>query len=190
MFPVPDEMEFESKIAGLDPTVIDSNDHSGELAAFSCPERAGPLYEIRDGELPRFRCRVGHAYTAESVLEEKSEVLGSALYLALNTLDESDHVREAGHPFARKWTRSHGGTLRGAHSGSKAQSSGDPQGTDGNLTRKVRRSSINQEQENVQGMWGKAVRAECYKDQSRPNEAYSPECVEGKFLEVCTHHRA
>lgn len=38
LYPVPDDMEFESKIAGLDPTVIDSNEHPGELAAFSCPE--------------------------------------------------------------------------------------------------------------------------------------------------------
>jgi two-component system chemotaxis response regulator CheB len=87
-------MEFESKIAGLDPTVIDSNEHPGELAAFSCPECAGPLYEIHDGELLRFRCRVGHAYTSESVLEEKSEVLESALYLALNTLEESATTSE------------------------------------------------------------------------------------------------
>jgi two-component system, chemotaxis family, protein-glutamate methylesterase/glutaminase len=91
---VPDEMEFESKIAGLDPKVIDSGDHPGKLSAFSCPECAGPLYEIRDGELVRFRCRVGHAYTTESVLEEKSEVLENALYLALNTLEESATMSE------------------------------------------------------------------------------------------------
>jgi two-component system chemotaxis response regulator CheB len=94
-YPVPDDIEFESKIAGLDPTVIDSADHPGELSAFSCPECAGPLYEIGDGEPIRFRCRVGHAYTTESVLEEKSEVLESALYLALNTLEESAAISES-----------------------------------------------------------------------------------------------
>lgn len=91
---VPDEMEYESKISGLDPTVIDSDEHPGKLSAFSCPECAGPLYEIRDGKLIRFRCRVGHAYTAESMLEEKSEVLENALYLALNTLEESARIAE------------------------------------------------------------------------------------------------
>jgi two-component system, chemotaxis family, protein-glutamate methylesterase/glutaminase len=93
-YPVPDDMEFESKMAGLDPTVIDSDEHLGELSAFSCPECAGPLYEIGDGELVRFRCRVGHAYTIESVLEEKSEVLENALYLALNTLRERATMSE------------------------------------------------------------------------------------------------
>ena len=87
-YPVPDEMEFESKIAGLDPTVVDDGGHPGELSAFGCPECAGPLYEIRDGALVRFRCRVGHAYTTESALEEKAEVSENALYLALNTLEE------------------------------------------------------------------------------------------------------
>jgi len=101
VYPVPDEMEFESKMAGLDPTVIDSGEHIGELAAFSCPECAGPLYEIHDGELIRFRCRVGHAYTTESMLEEKSEVLEGALYMALNTLEESAAMVE------RLATRSH-----------------------------------------------------------------------------------
>jgi two-component system, chemotaxis family, protein-glutamate methylesterase/glutaminase len=99
--PVSGEMELESKIAGLDPTVIDSEGQVGELSAFSCPECAGPLYEIHDGELLRFRCRVGHAYTTESVLEEKSEVLENVLYMALNTLEESAAMVE------RLATRSH-----------------------------------------------------------------------------------
>jgi two-component system chemotaxis response regulator CheB len=93
-YPVPSDMEFESKMAGLDPTVVDSGEHIGEISALSCPECAGPLYEIDDGGLLRFRCRVGHAYTAESMLEGKSEVLESALYLALNTLQESATMSE------------------------------------------------------------------------------------------------
>jgi two-component system chemotaxis response regulator CheB len=88
-YPVPNDMELESKFAGLDPTVIDSGEHPGELSRFACPECSGPLYEIRDGEFLRFRCRVGHAYTAENVLEEKSVALEHALYAALNTLEEN-----------------------------------------------------------------------------------------------------
>jgi two-component system chemotaxis response regulator CheB len=88
-YSVPDDTELESRMAGLDPRVIDSAEHPGELSHFTCPECAGPLYEIRDGELLRFRCRVGHSYTAESALEEKSDALENALYSALNTLEES-----------------------------------------------------------------------------------------------------
>lgn len=87
--PVPDDMELESKIAGLDPSTINSDERPGELSGFTCPECSGPLFQIEDGQLVRYRCRVGHAYTADTALDEKSEALENALYSALNTLEES-----------------------------------------------------------------------------------------------------
>jgi two-component system, chemotaxis family, protein-glutamate methylesterase/glutaminase len=106
-YAVPDDVELESKLAGLDPSTIDSVEHPGELSAFTCPECSGPLYEIRDGELLRFRCRVGHAYTADSVLDEKSEVLENALYTALNTLEESAAMSDRLAGRSRKDQREH-----------------------------------------------------------------------------------
>jgi two-component system chemotaxis response regulator CheB len=91
---VTDEMEFESKIAGLDPEVVESGEHAGELVGLTCPDCAGPLYEINDGKLVRFRCRVGHAFSAEDALDGKSEALESALYAALNTLEESAEMAD------------------------------------------------------------------------------------------------
>lgn len=105
---VTDDMEFESKVAGLDPEVIESGEHPGKLVGFTCPDCAGPMYEIQDGNLVRFRCRVGHAFTAEGVLDGKLEALESALYAALNTLEEGAEMadklatrsREYGHTHA------------------------------------------------------------------------------------------
>ena len=88
-YPVPDDMELESKIAGLDPSALDSDQRPGTLSHFTCPECSGPLYEIETNDLIRFRCRVGHAYTAESMLDGKTEELEQALYVALNTLEEN-----------------------------------------------------------------------------------------------------
>ncbi len=68
--------------ARIDPVV-------GQPSAFSCPECGGVLHEIHDGEFARFRCRVGHAFTAETMLAEQSEALEMALWTALNTLEES-----------------------------------------------------------------------------------------------------
>ncbi|MEW6638360.1 MAG: chemotaxis protein CheB, partial [Actinomycetota bacterium] len=73
---------------------VEREEPPGKLSGLSCPECAGPLYELHDGSLVRYRCRVGHAYTADSVLEEKDEALESALYLALNTLEESAQLSE------------------------------------------------------------------------------------------------
>lgn len=100
-YPVPDDMELESRIAGLDPTAIDSDERPGELSRFTCPECSGPLYEIQSGDLVRFRCRVGHAFTAESMLYDKYDEVEKALYVALNTLEESALMAD------RLATRSH-----------------------------------------------------------------------------------
>lgn len=105
---VPEDMEFESKMAGLDPAGAVGSDYQiGEISHYTCPECTGPLYEIRDGELVRYRCRVGHAYTAESVLDDKSEALENALYMALNTLEESASMSRALAARAREHGQDH-----------------------------------------------------------------------------------
>jgi two-component system chemotaxis response regulator CheB len=88
-YPVPDDMELEDRIARLDPATPENVEKLGHPSGFTCPECEGPLWELRDKEILRFRCRVGHAYTAESMLTEKDEALEVALWVALNTLEES-----------------------------------------------------------------------------------------------------
>jgi len=94
LYPVPNDVELEAKIAGLDLATIEDGRHPGEASGCTCPECSGPLYEIQDGPFTRFRCRVVHAYTAEGVLEGKTEALEEALYAALNTLEEGAEIAE------------------------------------------------------------------------------------------------
>jgi two-component system chemotaxis response regulator CheB len=55
---------------------------------FACPECGGALVEFREGDMPRFRCRVGHTYSPESLLEDQSEALERALWAAIRSLEE------------------------------------------------------------------------------------------------------
>jgi len=50
---------------------------------------------------------VGHAYTAESMLEEKTEAIEGALYAALNSLEENALMSEGLAARARQTGRSH-----------------------------------------------------------------------------------
>jgi two-component system, chemotaxis family, protein-glutamate methylesterase/glutaminase len=60
-----------------------------ELASgFTCPDCHGALWELRDGELTRFRCRVGHTFSPDSLLEGQSEALERALWSAIRGLEE------------------------------------------------------------------------------------------------------
>lgn len=60
----------------------------GEQVPLSCPECNGPLYEVKEGDLTRFQCFVGHAYSPESLSEEHSEALERAVWRAIRRLKE------------------------------------------------------------------------------------------------------
>src|SRR5262249_51212936 len=50
-------------------------------------------WELKDGELIRFRCRVGHAYTSETLTTEQAVTVEHALWSALRALEEHAAVR-------------------------------------------------------------------------------------------------
>jgi two-component system, chemotaxis family, protein-glutamate methylesterase/glutaminase len=81
-------MEVETAMAQFDMSKIDAQEHPGEPSGFSCPDCSGSLWRIEDGGLLRFRCRVGHAWSAESLLAQQTEELESALWMALRSLEE------------------------------------------------------------------------------------------------------
>jgi two-component system chemotaxis response regulator CheB len=60
----------------------------GEQIPLSCPDCDGPLYQVKEGELTRFQCFVGHAYSPESLSEEHTEALERALWTATRKLKE------------------------------------------------------------------------------------------------------
>ncbi len=105
-YPVSREMELEAKIVMMDVETLHGDERPGTPSAFSCPECNGVLYELHDGDLTRFRCRVGHAFSPDSVMAEQNEALEEALWVALNTLEESamlarrmsQQSRERGYP--------------------------------------------------------------------------------------------
>jgi two-component system chemotaxis response regulator CheB len=84
-----EEEGVETEIAEFDAGALKGDRRPGMPSVFSCPECHGTLWEIREGELTRFRCRVGHAYSADSLLAEQSEALENALWSAYRALKES-----------------------------------------------------------------------------------------------------
>lgn len=86
------EMRVETDIAGLNPQAVTQAPHYGKISSYTCPDCHGPLWEIQDGPLLRFRCRVGHAFTAESMFEGQADNVEEALWMALNILEESEQL--------------------------------------------------------------------------------------------------
>jgi two-component system chemotaxis response regulator CheB len=86
--PVPPELELETDMAELEVDALQRPDRPGNLSGFGCPECGGTLWELHEGDMVRYRCRVGHAWSPDSLLAKQSDGLEAALWTALRALEE------------------------------------------------------------------------------------------------------
>ena len=78
----------EVAIASLDPAAISDPERPGVPSGFGCPDCGGALFVIEEGGLVRYRCRVGHAWSPESLLAQHGASVETALFTALRALEE------------------------------------------------------------------------------------------------------
>jgi two-component system, chemotaxis family, protein-glutamate methylesterase/glutaminase len=65
----------------------------GPPSPYTCPDCGGALWELEDGKLLRFRCHVGHGFTANALTAEQAEDLEHTLWSALRALEEQASLR-------------------------------------------------------------------------------------------------
>lgn len=80
------EVAIESEIAKGTMNGREGLEKIGTPSTFTCPECQGPLWELRNGSLLRFRCQVGHAFSAETMLNAQQDIVERSLWVALGTL--------------------------------------------------------------------------------------------------------
>jgi two-component system, chemotaxis family, protein-glutamate methylesterase/glutaminase len=112
-FPLAEEVEIENRIAGQDMDageLIANVERLGKVSKLTCPDCHGALWEINDQDILRFRCHVGHAYSAESLNDGQSQMLEVALWSAVRALEEQmilakrivERARKANHAHAAR----------------------------------------------------------------------------------------
>jgi two-component system, chemotaxis family, protein-glutamate methylesterase/glutaminase len=82
------EMGMEARMAELEENAVQSDARPGVPSVFSCPDCGGVLWELGDGKLIRYRCRVGHAYSPDMLSTRQLETFEDALWMALRGLEE------------------------------------------------------------------------------------------------------
>jgi two-component system, chemotaxis family, protein-glutamate methylesterase/glutaminase len=60
----------------------------GLPSPFTCPECNGSLWEVKAGEVVRYRCRVGHSYSEDAMVIDQGGAVEAALWSALEALEE------------------------------------------------------------------------------------------------------
>ncbi len=86
--PVSHDIEIETDLVDMDMETFNNDDRAGTPSSFACPDCGGTLWELEQKNLLRFRCRIGHAYSLESLLAKQSDALEDALWFALRALEE------------------------------------------------------------------------------------------------------
>ncbi|WP_017318283.1 chemotaxis protein CheB [Mastigocladopsis repens] len=90
--PVSKEIEIESELAEMDMTVLNNEHRPGKPSSFACPDCGGTLWDLSKEDVLRFRCRTGHAFSAETLLAKQSDALEDALWIALRALEEKSSL--------------------------------------------------------------------------------------------------
>lgn len=78
---------MEPDLGELD-IAVHPEDRPGRVSVYSCPECHGSLWEVEEGGILRFRCRVGHIYSPDSMLAAHTDSVDRALWAALRSLEE------------------------------------------------------------------------------------------------------
>ncbi|MBZ9936974.1 chemotaxis protein CheB [Mesorhizobium sp. BR1-1-16] len=87
-FEVPPELELEVRIALGRRSDSSTTSEIGDVAPISCPSCGGVMSQMRTGPPLRFRCQVGHAFTAEVLAEEQEDSVDEAIRVAMRIIEE------------------------------------------------------------------------------------------------------
>jgi two-component system, chemotaxis family, protein-glutamate methylesterase/glutaminase len=85
---VPDSWRYEVEIARNGRASMKKMDQLGQRSVLTCPDCGGIMWELKDGDMSRYRCHIGHAYTEETITSGVDERLKRAMATALRALNE------------------------------------------------------------------------------------------------------
>lgn len=86
--PAPRELVLEAAIDRESPVSPDRMNLLGTQTVVACPECQGPLWEIGDRELRRYRCYLGHSTSARELIDASAADVESALWSAVRALND------------------------------------------------------------------------------------------------------
>jgi two-component system chemotaxis response regulator CheB len=69
-----------------------NGDVTREISPFTCPECSGTLWEIEEGAIVHYQCRVGHAFSPSNLLAAQVDEVESLLWAGLRAMEERESL--------------------------------------------------------------------------------------------------
>jgi two-component system chemotaxis response regulator CheB len=90
--PIPKHVVIEAEIAQRYILGMDAVSQIGKQIPISCPDCGGALWEIKESDIPRFRCHIGHVFNEEGLLRSQSQAMEETFWVTLRMLEERLHM--------------------------------------------------------------------------------------------------
>jgi two-component system chemotaxis response regulator CheB len=90
--PIPPDLKLEAAIAERVVGTTEAAMKLGQMVPLTCPDCGGSLWEIKHGNVLRYRCHTGHAFTAEALAESTHHALEETLWVALRMMEERKNL--------------------------------------------------------------------------------------------------
>ncbi|MGI4740388.1 MAG: chemotaxis protein CheB [Janthinobacterium lividum] len=89
---VPPDLQLEAAIAARVVGTAEQVSQLGHLVPLTCPDCGGNLWQVDHGQVLRFRCHTGHAFTAAALAESNQRELEETLWVALRMMEERKNM--------------------------------------------------------------------------------------------------
>ncbi|WP_149867296.1 chemotaxis protein CheB [Solirubrum puertoriconensis] len=89
---IPPDILLEAQIAERVVGSTDDVEKLGRQVPLTCPDCGGSLWEMQHGEVLRYRCHTGHAFTADSLMRVTQESLEESMWVAVRMLEERKNL--------------------------------------------------------------------------------------------------
>ena len=127
--PIPPTIILEARIAGQEEPVATEPIQIGQPTSLTCPQCGGVLNEVMEEGSTRFRCQIGHGFTAEGLLAAQHDDLEHAMESAMRIHREREVL------FRRMQHRSEDQALQ--HAAARWKSSADESEMAANLIQRA-----------------------------------------------------
>lgn len=89
---IPADIILEASIAERVVGTVEEVSQLGHQVPLTCPECGGSLWEMDHGQVLRYRCHTGHAFTADALMAATQHQLEESMWVALRMLEERKNL--------------------------------------------------------------------------------------------------